>query len=579
MGWRRWGSGALIGLVCACNGETGRDQPDGSPPGTRADAAEVDAAPMPPDAGEPDAAHPDAAHPDAAPPDAGHADAAPDAGPGGMVIASIVLDGGFSQARHGATIELVISGSGLGEVTDVAFEDGLILFPGDLIVTPTEVRAVVFIVNEAAPGPRDVTVVSATESATELAVFEVTPWVFGPGAAPGGRATFESPLALAEYIEGASTGNTLLFLAGEHRSDGRPFIDGSVTITGEGADTTIIRGVDGSFGGFDAVEVLGAPEPSSLRDLTIVTDGAFPGYRFVGFGALEVSDVSLVGGGISVLGEPGVSVTVVRLDFDGEGSGASGLRAAVDRVDVEITDSRFADCGAGNGIAMEQAAGRFTADNILVEGCAVGILVSSVELDVSVTSSQFIDNATGLDLFAGMITLSELEIADNEATLQASEVGIRILSGRATVSDALISGQDQRGFQALSFFDRPFNVSLERLDIAGGEIGVESSGASDDNFLGMRDCVVHDQTVASLSVDNDESLFDFGNDGLGGGNQLSVSSGIAFQDLRDDPFISFRTISAQGMTLNGNSYENQLIEGPVDGAPDYFILANGSLQF
>ena len=71
---------------------------------------------------------------------------------------------------------------------------------------------------------------------------------------------------------------------------------------------------------------------------------------------------------------------------------------------------------------------------------------------------------------------------------------------------------------------------------------------------------------------------DLGDSGDGGGNQLSVVSGFALVDLRTDP--SFRpTIDATGTTLNGNAYAGQLIQGPTALAPDYSIVADGSIQF
>ena len=109
-------------------------------------------------------------------------------------------------------------------------------------------------------------------------------------------------------------------------------------------------------------------------------------------------------------------------------------------------------------------------------------------------------------------------------------------------------------------------------------MGVRAHGFPDDNVLRMRDSVVAGQTVAAVQIEQDDSFFDLGDSGDGDGNQLSVVSGTALADLRTDPLF-WPTIEATGTTLNGNAYAGQLIQGPTVLAPDYRIVADGSIQF
>jgi hypothetical protein len=356
---------------CARRGASGPDGDPGDVPdggaGSHADAAPSDAAVRSDGSPGADAAPSLDAGLDAG---GGRDGGGDDAAPGGMVIDSVLIDGAFTQVHQGSEFEIVIAGSGLEGVTDITFDGGGIELAGSLVATPTEVRAVMLVFHGASPGPRDVTVTDPDGSATAIAAFEVTPWVFGPDAAPGGRATFESPMALREFYDGARSGDTLLLLAGEHRSDQGAFLQDGVTVTGQGAATTVVRGDTGVFPGFQ----FSAGNPiqvfSALRDVTVIATNGFQSVAWGGgFGTLTVEDVVLMGDGIELVPSSfgPLGVTINRVTFDGMGGG-TGLRT-IGAAGATISDSSFSRCDTGVWIE----AGELDLTGTTIEGCATGL--------------------------------------------------------------------------------------------------------------------------------------------------------------------------------------------------------------
>ena len=87
--------------------------------------------------------------------------------------------------------------------------------------------------------------------------------------------------------------------------------------------------------------------------------------------------------------------------------------------------------------------------------------------------------------------------------------------------------------------------------------------------------VVRDQSEAAVRLDafNRDSSF-FLTD-----NVLSVTGGHALDDVRVKAFAA-EPIDARGTTLNGNAYDGQLIQGPVEIGADLRIASSdGLVQF
>jgi hypothetical protein len=579
MGIIRWI--AVLGVLGACGDSDGHDRPDGSP-GSGADAAPSpdaappDAAPAPDGSPGQNDAGTDAAPgaPDAAPGpdgspgdiDAGH-DA--DAGPGGPAIESVTIDGEFVQVHQGASFEIRIAGTGLDGVTSVSFTDGTVDPPGSLVATPTEVRATMVVASAATPGPRDVTVSGADGSATAPGAIEVTPWVMGPDAAPDGRATFESPMLLADYAAREEAfGGIVLFLVGEHVSDQNALFNGSITIMGQGEGTTTVR---------SGLEVQVSSGAAALRDLTLVGNLFFSGST----GGIAVERVTMVGGTATLFGSgnEGVTSTADFDDFFYDGEGAPAAVAAIESLDhirVSVTNSRFEACGT----AINAGGVDMTLSDTVVEGCEFGtrsrVLSDSRRPGLTIGDCEFIDNRVGISAAIGNASVTNTSISDNEATAAASEVGISIGITELAATDVTITGQDRIGVSGFASggSDSHMGVDLTRLLVVGGERGVSLEGFVDAGHLRMSSSRIVDQTVAAVSV----GLVDLGVIDLRGGNELSVLSGFALEDVRVTP-AAFVFIEAAGILLNGRSYTG-LVEGIASVPPDYRITdRSGGIQF
>lgn len=579
MGIMRWI--AVLGLFLgACGDSDGHERPDGSP-GSGADAGPAPDAARGPDAGPVPDGSPgqNDAGVDAAPgaPDAGDVDGSPgdvdagnDAGPGGPAIESVTIDGEFVQVHQGAFFEIRIAGTGLDGVTSVSFTDGTVDPPGSLVASPTEVRATMFVASEAAPGPRDVTVSGVDGSATAPGSVEVTPWVIGPDAAPGGRATFESPMLLADYsAREEAFGGIVLFLAGEHVSGSSALFNGNVAIMGQGETTTTVR---------SGVEVRVSSGAASLRDLTLVGDLFFSGDR----GAIAVERVTMVGGTATLFGQgnEGVPSAADFDDFFYDGEGAAEVVAAIaalDHVRVSVRNSRFEACGT----AINSGGLDVSLADTVVEGCEFGtrtrVLSDGRRPGLTISDCELIDNRVGISVPIGTAVVTNTSISDNEATLAASEVGIGLGNAEFTATDVTITGQDRiglSGFGPGGGGETHMGVDLERLVVVGGERGVSLDGFVDAGHLRMQSSRILDQTVAAVSV----GLVDLGVIDLRGGNELSVLSGFALEDVRVTP-VGFVFIEAAGILLNGRTYTG-LVEGIASVPPDYRVTdRSGGIQF
>jgi len=117
-------------------------------------------------------------------------------------------------------------------------------------------------------------------------------------------------------------------------------------------------------------------------------------------------------------------------------------------------------------------------------------------------------------------------------------------------------------------------LDIRDATIVGGRRGIYAHGFPDCGSLTLSSSILRDQTVASVTWDVHETC---GVD-LRGTNQLSVVSGYALEDLRNDvPFEA--SILANGITLNGRTYTGTVV-GPADVPPDYRIqFGDGRIEF
>jgi hypothetical protein len=526
-----------VSLMIACGGSGSEDGPDAgeSTDGTDDggdDGSAADAQPPPPDAG---------------PADGG---VTVDAAPTGMIIDAVVVDGSFTQVPQGATFEISVTGSGFEEVTDIVVADAFIDSSGPPVVTATEVRATMALLSGAQPGPRTVTLVGPDGSVSAPDAMEVTPVVVEPDAAPDGRGTFESPMLYCDGRLGDRSGSILLLRAGEHVCEQRPYLGAGNEVRGEGVDVTVLRSPGFAFSTEQSVS-------ASVQDLTLISPDPAGLVSFSSFGPVAIRDVRIIGAGIE-------SGTVT------EGPVAAGL---MERVDIS-------SCGT----ALFLADGQWTLTGITVEGCEEGLRLLGVRedgtLSVEVIDSEFLDNRFSMTVSNGSLRVTDSAVRDVEATPAVAEVGIRVGHGEVGLRNVEMTGIDQTGIIAEpsliggEIYQRA-TLNIDGLSIVGGQIGIRISGGGEGAATFMNNSSIRDQTIASFRFSGLESTrFSFSN------VELSVVSGFALEDLRPDPDLQNAVNSALFTTLNGNSYQGQLIEGPIDVPPDFRIVDNSSaIQF
>jgi hypothetical protein len=508
-------------------------------------------------------------------------DAAVDAGPEGIAIEDVVTADGDTQVRQGGAAELVITGRELGEVETVLVGD---LDATVLSASGGEVRVDFFVPHGTAPGPRTVTVSGPGGSASRADALELTFYIVAPDGAAGGRGTYQSPATLCDLTTAQPLlGDTVSLRAGEHVCDpesGYQFpLSGGVTIAGEGSAVTVVRGGAASFPGF-AVETSLFLPPGAFRGFTIVApepvDGAI---HLAGTMSLTIEDLAIEGPGVVVHQDSFADLTVTGLRHVGPGVGIAGRGG----IDLTMTGSRFSDCEVG---LLVQSGAAVVGDTVF-ERCELGVrggVVRNVLTppQVRITGSEFLDDEVGVSVAVGSVIVTDSDFRDLEVTPQASLIGARVSFGSLSIEGGEVSGMDEVGVlvDGSSFSEGFAGATVQGVTIIGGPIGIDFTGFPDSELLVVRNSVVRDQTVASVRAvaDGAGARIDLGNGGEPGGNQLSVASGVAILDVRDDPFPGDEVMECGGITLNGRTHTG-LVEGPAQSLPDYQITGDGFLQF
>lgn len=501
----------------------------------------------------------------------------------GPTITSVTTDEGSTQVRQTSQVRLVITGKGLQGTQSVVV--------GTTAAAIEDVASREVTVSVSTPsgrlGPLDVTVVTKSGAATAAGALALTPWVLAPDAV-GGRGTFESPMNLCDPlivnsspgpVEGSpGNGDTLRLLAGTHHCDRLIFLYTSVIIEGAGPTATFIQGTDAGAPGL--IFLSGASNTSRVRDLSFEEPLSQWSIR-AGSGELIVERVNDAGG-IAWLGTLDSILRVDDYAYEGTGNGidmTSGF--------TQIRRSTFRHCGPGTGIRIVGA--QASIEEVTVQDCERGLATdlggAADFVFVQVFNSELIDNRIGVEI-ASPASLLNMVIRDDDTTPQPAEVGVAIIDGDVELRGVHITGQEAVGISQITqrFGSRLPDSSLvaDGVVIEGGPVGIDFDGFDDQTDIRLRRSTVRGQTVASVRVSGtgSESRVDLGSIGDPGMNALSVGSGFALDDVRQDASPLNRFIQAHGTTLNARSYDGQRVEGPASVPPDYRILTStGAIQF
>ncbi|HEU0032768.1 MAG TPA: hypothetical protein VFQ53_19185 [Kofleriaceae bacterium] len=512
--------------------------------------------------------------------DASPFDAPPDADPDATVISTVATDAGFTQICHSCIEVLVIRGANLQGTTAVRVGsiDALIR-----TVTATEIRAKVRIPDGFPPGALDVSIDGSFGTVMAPGAIEVT-FVTAAANAPlaGGHGVPQSPIHLCDPELSISlctpdaelgacphaplAGSTLHVRAGTHVCDGS-FPSSGITVAGDGAATTIVESagtfaivLDDRAAPFDAT--------SKVRDLR------FAGTPTVGSLAFSRGHYELASivdnGGISA--SESDSITISNYTFVGAPTRVALDLTPVDGGRVSIASTSIASCREGLSLKLANrfASASLTMSSTRIERCTVGVHLGSTPSSLSATDPSFDiadlqlhDNVTGVLEDAGSGTLRRVSITDDEATAPADTTGVAVNNGDALFVGGRIEGQTF-GVRLVANVDHFPRVGTDGLEILRGSVGIASSAFGDSPGVSMRRTIMHDLSRCVL-ITGDEGGYNFGSTANPGQN--SLSGGIAIDDRRTD-VVSGGFADAVGTTLNGNSYDGQLFQGPISVGND-----------
>jgi hypothetical protein len=247
---------------------------------------------------------------------------------------------------------------------------------------------------------------------------------------------------------------------------------------------------------------------------------------------------------------------------------------------VVISNTTIRNCSEGIVVDVTRSGGaaraapQITASTI--EHCELGIQIGRLPqtpnaehlLSTFVQDVQLIDNAVGILIQDGESVITDTTIRDDETTPATVTTGIRVDNGSLSFLVGQITGHTEIGLDLdnVAVAGRS-NVAISNVAIVGGEIGIRVRGFDRNTILTLVDATVRDQTLASLQFTGAE-LFD-----TIGHSRLSVLSGFAIDDLRTviTPIAAFVVVT--GVTLNGNDYSDQLLQGPLSSGSDIRITS------
>jgi hypothetical protein len=490
-------------------------------------------------------------------------------------ITSVATTDGFTQICQSCTADLVVVGDGLSSARTVVLAAAFSTNPiATTILRKSNHQLLVRVVvpHGASQSAHDLVIRGSNGETVKPAAIEITPIVISPSASPTGGGTFQSPMLLCDpRVEQVGTFDTLWLLEGTHTCDRVLHLAPTVVVVGQGAGITRVVGTgSGVRLDFDG------DNPSGLTVVGNLTfEGAIDGssIRLRGDSALLVQNVDDRGG---IVVTDGQQVFIEGYRFDGPG------RAIVvdSNTNVVISNTTIRNCSEGIVVDVTRSGGaaraapQITASTI--EHCELGIQIGRLPqtpnaehlLSTFVQDVQLIDNAVGILIQDGESVITDTTIRDDETTPATVTTGIRVDNGSLSFLVGQITGHTEIGLDLdnVAVAGRS-NVAISNVAIVGGEIGIRVRGFDRNTILTLVDATVRDQTLASLQFTGAE-LFD-----TIGHSRLSVLSGFAIDDLRTviTPIAAFVVVT--GVTLNGNDYSDQLLQGPLSIGSDIRITS------
>lgn len=499
--------------------------------------------------------------------------------PGVGVRAVTGVDNGFGgdEIRQGASVALTITGTDLAGATSVMV--------GTMATTidsraATELRASFYVDHGYAIGAVALTVVTPMGTTTVPGALEVTPFVVSPTGTIGGRGTYESPMhlcdsALGAFGDGPGWGDTVQLLGGVHQCGAYVLFNEGILVEGAADGSTVIEGAGGT--GFVFSFYPSPTQVTAIRRITFAPPLEEYSVRFAG-NSLTLEEVA--GGRVEVTN----ANTLIVTDYQFQGGGL-----ALDLAARELTLADVlvrCDAGDHDGIRLSPSLdpvlyGIGTVERVRVEHCRVGLRIGkTANLDempkLEIEELELIDNEVGMIESCGEITMHDPVISGDAMTARPSEVGIVLGNGYLTLLGGVISGQEDAGIQQWTsgggFFEPVAQLMVDGAEIIGGARGLDFSGYDGGTDMTVRNSTIRDQTEASVYIFSGyESVVDLGIVGWPGNNALSVVSGFAIDDHRNDSLIGYEWVYAHGTTLNALGYDGNSIRGPAMIAPDFRI--------
>jgi hypothetical protein len=491
-------------------------------------------------------------------------------------ITRVMTTDGFTQVCQGCTVDIVITGSGLASTRDVT-----LLPPGgapDRLIVATilhtsngEIRARVATPDGAQVASYDLTTDGPQGTATAASALEVTPIVVSPSVLPGGHGTFQSPVLLCDpLVDQVGEFDVVLLLAGVHTCDHVFHFPIGVEVVGQGTGVTHVSG-QGAGIGFDFAGT--GTGFAVVQDLTI--EGVVPGPSIhMDDGLLLVSNVDDHGGGIVLTN--GNQPVIDHYRFDGPGRGLvidTILHARLSNIEIQ-------NCAEG---AILTGTDAIEISGLTVKHCGLGLRLGGLppahpdepsRLFALLTGVHLTDNAAGIVVQDGHLLSDGMVIDDDVTTPLAPTTAVRVENGSLSMANTEITGhaigfdidtQSAAGSGA---------ITLNTATIVGGQVGIRVRAFDRGTNLQLITITGRDQTVAGLEVDQLDFL------DTAGHSDLSVSSGFAIDDRRTVITPAGSSMVVTAMTLNGHSFGDQRLQGPVSIGSDIRITSpDASWQF
>jgi hypothetical protein len=167
----------------------------------------------------------------------------------------------------------------------------------------------------------------------------------------------------------------------------------------------------------------------------------------------------------------------------------------------------------------------------------------------------------------GHLISDGLVIVDDAATPVGPATAIRVENGSLSMTNAEIAGHVTGVDIDTQATAGSGAVSLTMVTVMGGQVGIRVRAFDRGTNLQLISITSRDQTVAALEVDQLDFL------DTAGHSDLSVVSGFAIDDRRTVITPAGELMVVTATTLNGNSFGEQLLQGPLSIGSDIRIAS------